>query len=460
MPSNKFRRQLRQEAQQWLSEGLIDASVYEQFAQRYQFGELERASRQQFISILLGLGSFLFGIGAIAFFAANWQVWSRELKVALLLLLFIGFNTAGFYLWQHPKGGQRRFGQALLMLGALILGANMALMSQLFQQNRPAYQLLLLWGLGVLGMAYSLRLTGLGILSALLIGIGYIQGQGQPEFLAIGEIGWLRLMVRFMPIVAGVMFIPLAYWCGSRWIFRLGAIAVIYTLEVNLVRLNVLVAPAWVSAIACALPPALLWGYRDRFWRRYLPQAKSFETTARTLAIIFLSLLFSLLSFYWMWNVSFVPSANNASDVPWYIGINLLILGSLTIGEWLYSWRQFTPTTGVVTAMIVISAIIPYWHLRTGSLEIAAVFTFNLMLLGLAIGIIRKGITQAQRRFFWSGLVLLTLQILSRMVEYNTDLLFKSLVFLLWGCGVIAAGISFEYYIRVQHSLNINDYDQ
>jgi len=161
-----------------------------------------------------------------------------------------------------------------------------------------------------------------------------------------------------------------------------------------------------------------------------------------------------------MWNVSFVPSANNASDVPWYIGINLLILGSLTIGEWLYSWRQFTPTTGVVTAMIVISAIIPYWHLRTGSLEIAAVFTFNLMLLGLAIGIIRKGITQAQRRFFWSGLVLLTLQILSRMVEYNTDLLFKSLVFLLWGCGVIAAGISFEYYIRVQHSLNINDYDQ
>jgi len=346
MPSQKFRRQLRQEAQQWQSEGLIDPSVYEQLAQRYQFRELETASRNQFVSILLLIGSILLGVGAIAFFAANWQVWSRELKVALLLLLFIGFNTAGFVLWQRPKGGQRRLGQILLMLGALILGVNMALISQLFQQNRPAYQLLLLWGVGVLGMAYSLRLTGLGILSTLLIGIGYIQGQGQPEFLAIGEIGWLRLMVRFMPVVAAVMFIPLAYWCGSRWIFRLGAIAVIYSLEVNLLSLNVLIAPAWVSAIACALPPALLWGYRDRFWRRYLPNAKSFESTARTLAIIFLSLLFSLLSFYWMWNVSFMPSANNAFHVPWYILVNLFIFVSLTIWEWLHSWRQFDRNNG------------------------------------------------------------------------------------------------------------------
>ncbi|MFP5269612.1 DUF2157 domain-containing protein [Coleofasciculus sp.] len=452
MSSNKFSRQLRQEAQQWQSEGLINASVYEQLAQRYQFEELESASRKQFVSILLLIGSILLGVGTIMLIAANWQVWSREFRVALLLLLFIGLNTAGFYLWQRPKGGKRRLGKTLLVLGALTLGANMALMSQIFHQNRPAYQLLLLWGLGVLGMAYSLRLTGLGILSALLITIGYIQGQGQPEFLALGEIAWLRLMVRFMPVVSGVMFIPLAYWCGSRWIFRLGAIAVIYSLEFNLVHLNLLVAPAWVSAIACALPPALLWGYRDKFWRRYLENAKSFESTARTLAIIFLSLLFSLLSFYWMWNVSFIPSANNTSHVPWYILVNLFILVSLTIWEWLHSWRQFNRITGFVAFMIVISAVIPYWHLSTGSLDIAAVLTFNLLLLVLAVGLIRKGITQAQRRFFWGGLVLLTLQVLSRMIEYNTDLLFKSLVFLLCGCGLIAAGVSFEYYIRAQHS--------
>ncbi|MEQ9550745.1 MAG: DUF2157 domain-containing protein [Coleofasciculus sp. G3-WIS-01] len=452
MASNKFRRQLRQEAQQWQSEGLIDASVYEQLAQRYQFEELETASRKQFVSILLLIGSILLGVGTIMLIAANWQVWSREFRVALLLLLFIGLNTAGFYLWQRPKGGKRHLGKTLLVLGALTLGANMALMSQIFHQNRPPYQLLLLWGLGVLGMAYSLRLTGLGILSALLITIGYIQGQGQPEFLALGEIAWLRLMVRFMPVVSGVMFIPLAYWCGSRWIFRLGAIAVIYSLEFKLVHLNLLVAPAWVSAIACALPPALLWGYRDKFWRRYLENANSFETTARTLAIIFLSLLFSLLSFYWMWNVSFIPSANNTSHVPWYILVNLFILVSLTIWEWLNSWRQFNRITGFVAFMIVISAVIPYWHLSTGSLDIAAVLTFNLLLLVLAVGLIRKGITQAQRRFFWGGLVLLTLQVLSRMIEYNTDLLFKSLVFLLCGCGLIAAGVSFEYYIRAQHS--------
>ncbi|NEN98405.1 MAG: DUF2157 domain-containing protein, partial [Moorea sp. SIO3I7] len=39
MPSDKFRHQLRQEAQQWQTEGLIDAGLYAQLAERYQFSD-------------------------------------------------------------------------------------------------------------------------------------------------------------------------------------------------------------------------------------------------------------------------------------------------------------------------------------------------------------------------------------------------------------------------------------
>jgi uncharacterized membrane protein len=85
-------------------------------------------------------------------------------------------------------------------------------------------------------MAYSLRLTLLGILAIFLIGLGYLHLWGQPEFVALGEFSWLRLMVQHMPVLAALMFIPLAYWCRSRWIFRLGAIAVVYSLEANLIR--------------------------------------------------------------------------------------------------------------------------------------------------------------------------------------------------------------------------------
>jgi uncharacterized membrane protein len=263
MLSEKFRRQLRQEVEQWRTEELIDDFLYEQLSQRYLFSDIEASARNRFIIILLGLGSVLLGLAIITFVAANWQAWSRGLKVTLLLSGFVGINTAGFYLWRRPsEPWQRRLGQGLLLLGALVLGANMALMSQMFHQSGQPYQLYLIWGLGVLAMAYSLRLTLLGMLAALLIGLGYLLGyfRGQPEFVAIGEFSWLRLMVQHMPVLAGLMFIPLAYWCRSRWIFRVGAIAVVYSLEANLILLNNLGSPAWIAAIACALPPCTFMG--------------------------------------------------------------------------------------------------------------------------------------------------------------------------------------------------------
>ncbi|HEY9652825.1 MAG TPA: DUF2157 domain-containing protein [Coleofasciculaceae cyanobacterium] len=455
MVSEKFRRQLRQEVEQWLAEELIDASMYEQLSNRYQFNELETAARNRFITILLGLGSILLGLGLITFVAANWQAWSRGVKVVLLLSVFIGVSSAGFFLWRRSiDRWQRRLGQGLLLLGGLALGANIALMSQLFHHSGPVYQLYLVWGLGVLAMAYSLRLELLGLLAVLLIGLGY--GQGQPDVVAIGEVAWLRLMVQHMPILSGLMFIPLAYWCRSRWLFRIGAIAIIASLEINVLRFNLSNAPAWSAAIACALPPALLWGYRDALWRQHLPSTQSFDPIARSLAIAFLGLLFYVLSFLRLWDTSSVPAAEDASLLPWPFLVDILILGSLTVWEWLrlLGWRQVDRTTTVIGMMIVITALVPYWHLSISRLPAIAVLIFNVFLLLLAIGLVREGLAQGQRRLFWGGMVLLTLQIFSRMLEYNTGLLFKSIVLLLCGFGIITAGLWFERHVRTLSTRN------
>lgn len=449
MLSEKFRRQLRQEVEQWLTEELIDASVYDQLSNRYQFSELETAARNRFIAILLGLGSVLLGLGLITFVAANWQAWSRGVKVVLLLSVFIGVNSAGFFLWRRSiDRWQRRLGQGLLLLGALALGANIALMSQMFHHSGPVYQLYLVWGLGVLAMAYSLRLSMLGLFAAVLMGLGY--GLGLPEFVAIGEVPWLRLMVQHMPVLSGLMFIPLAYWCRSQWLFRIGAIAVIYTLETNLLRFNLSNAPAWSAAIASALPPALLWGYSDSLWKQRLPTTKSFDPIARRLAIAFLGLLFYVLSFLELWDTSSIPSTDDASPLPWPFLVDVLILGSLTAWEWLrlLGLGHVDRTTTVIAMMIGISALVPYCHLSISRQPAIAVLVFNVFLLVLAIGLVREGLAQGQRRLFWGGMVLLTLQIFSRMLEYNTGLLFKSIVLLLCGFGIIAAGLWFERYVR------------
>lgn len=452
MLSDKFRRQLRQEVEQWHTEGVIDDSVYEQLTQRYQLNNLEAAARNRFVAILLGLGSILLGLALITFVAANWQEWSRELKVTLLLSSFVGVNTAGFYLWRRPiEGWQRRAGQGLLLLGALALGANMALMSQMFHQSGLLYQLYLVWGLGVLAMAYCLRVTLLGMLSALLIGLGYLTYLwGPSEFGTLGEFSWLRLMVQYMPVLGGLLFIPLAYWCRSRWIFRIGAIAIVFSLEASLIRLNVVSSSGWIAAIACALPPALLWAYSDSLWK--IPSTdKSFDRVARTLAITFLSLLFYVLSFLGIWNTSSEFSAEVSSKLPLPLQIDILIVSSLAFWEWLrlLLLRRVNLNTSFVAMLIAISALVPYWHLSMGRNSALAVLVFNLLLFVLSVGLIREGLAQGQRRLFWGGMLLLTLQIFSRMLEYNTDLLFKSLVLFLCGLGVIAAGLWFERYVRI-----------
>ncbi len=455
MLSEKFRRQLRQEAEQWRTEELIDDFLYEQLSQRYLFSDIEASARNRFIIILLGLGSVLLGLAIITFVAANWQAWSRELKVILLLSGFVGINTAGFYLWRRPtEGWQRRLGQGLLVLGALVLGANMALMSQMFHQSGLLYQLYLVWGLGVLAMAYCLRLTLLGMLSALLIGLGYLTSLwGSSEFGTLGEFSWLRLMVQYMPVLGGLMFIPLAYWCRSRWIFRIALVAMVFSLEASLIRLDVVGSSGWMAAIACALPPALLWAYSDSLWK-IPPTAESFEDIARTLAVTFLSLLFYLLSFLGIWNTPLDLSADVSSKLPLPLLVDILILSGLTLWEWgrLLLLRRVNLPTSLIGGMIILSAFVPYWHLNISRSPTVAVLIFNLLLFLLAVGLIREGLSPGQRRLFWGGMVLLTLQIFSRMLEYNTDLLFKSFVLLLCGLGVIAAGLWFERYVRTMRS--------
>jgi hypothetical protein len=46
-------------------------------------------------------------------------------------------------------------------------------------------------------------------------------------------------------------------------------------------------------------------------------------------------------------------------------------------------------------------------------------------------------------------MLLLTLQIISRMWEYDTDLIFKSFVFAMCGVGIISAGLWFERRLTV-----------
>ncbi|NJN57928.1 MAG: DUF2157 domain-containing protein [Leptolyngbyaceae cyanobacterium SL_5_9] len=478
MASDKFRRQLRQEAVGWLANGVIDQAQHQRLSELYEFDRLDTAARDRFIVVLVGLGSILLGLGIITFVAANWQVIPRELKVLLLLLLFVGVNALGFYLWKQPlslpigrERAQQRFGQGLLLLGSLILGANMALMGQIFHHSGSAYALCLIWGLGVAAMAYSLRLVSLGVLAILLMGIGY--WLGIQELFSVGVLPGLGLMMQNMPIIAGVLFVPLAYRCRSRVLFGMAMIAVLSSFLVVLSDLGRLFdsAPGVVVAIAFILPPALLWSYDDEIWQRpwrrlaHLPRPKPFRAIAQTMALIYLSSLIYFMSYHYWWLGGSETAVSNqfaqlfSAGLPLLLNPNLLFLMGLTLVQWFYQispdqrtqhWR-LRQGDGVILAFLLIIAGVTLWHWSVSPIMAIATFTFNVLLFLLAAGCLREGLAEGQRRLFWGGMVLLTLQVLSRMLEYDTGLLLKSLTFLLCGVAVIAVGLWFEQYVRVLH---------
>lgn len=444
--SEKFRRELRQEAEQWWQEGLIDASLYERLCDRYQLRALERDASHQFIAILLTLGSILLGLAAMTFVAANWQIWSRPVKLTLLLTLFWGVNAAGFYLWRRSSSKGARLGQGLLLLGALLLGANLGLMSQMFHQSSSLYELFWVWGLGVTLMAYSLRLTSLGLLAWVLLQLGYWGGW-------IGYWGnrpdsrW-DLMIYHMPLLVALLFVPLAYRCRSRLIFGLAGIAVAMAICTNTLTALSLNASAsdWAVPVAFLLPPALLWSYSSRLWRT---ASDPFEPIARRLALWCLGVAFSLFAFRMAWDS---PNFDPEKLTNWHVLIDLVIL-TLVAG---WGWVQLAPElrlaqhrdrllhSGTVAGMLLLAFGLLYCHFTGLPLGIWGAVVFNLLLFGLALSLVRDGLAMGSREAFWGGMGLLVFGIMCRMLEYDANLLLKSLVFALCGAGIIAAGLWFE----------------
>ncbi|WP_375502285.1 DUF2157 domain-containing protein [uncultured Nostoc sp.] len=475
---DNFRRQLRQEAQLWQDEGLIDADFYQILAQRYQFNNLETAARDRFVFILIAVGATLLGLGVITFVAANWQALNREAKLTLLLSLFLTTNIAGFILWRQPasnnisprsrKRRQQVFGEGLLLLGALTIGANIALLAQMFHISGSSYELFLIWGLAVLLMAYSLRLASLGMLALILVLIGYSIGLFDGYF-AQNELTWARLVIQHLPLLLGVVFVPLAYWCRSRWIFRIAAIAFVTSWQFHLQSLQVLTyrdAPPWIAIAAFALPPALLWSYDDLlFWR---VSSRLFQPFARTLAKVFFSITFYYLSFRWLWSnpsVGYYTEFQNnhlATSLPF---IDVVIFTVLALWQW---WHLLRSTgnrerhgidfkTIFIGSLIVITTLLIFVHQAITPIPGIPIFAFNVLLAVLGFELIREALELGQRRDFWGGVILLTLQIISRTLEYDTALLFKSLIFVLCGIAVIFAGLWFERYLSSLPVLSTSD---
>lgn len=486
MASEKFRQTLRDESQQWRQENLITSAQFQQLADRYQFDRLDQQASNRFTFLLIVLGSILVGLGIITYVAANWQDIPKVFRTLLLFGLFTIANLSGFWLYRTSDKLKQILGQGLLLIGGITLGATMALMAQMYHLSGPLHPLLITWSLGVAVMAYCLRNVPLGVLSALILGwasaIGGIEvyrfvgpnhsSQFSPTFYSVTILN--------LPTIAGLLYFPLAHWCRSRSLFIISILVGLLGCiplwnEVSYFS-SYFLSSNFLSVALLTFPIAFLWSYpligqrqhRDQALQPSTDQsthqtAKKFQIIARNFSVVTLGFLLYIASFRYSFLLMPSGYSGSTNDQPisngWmYIIPGIAILGLMGVKQWIQLFRNLRSRNEANIHLVILAMLIvlgSYSILPKISDRPEMIFVLNALLTVLSIGCIRESLETKRRSQFWYGLLVLVVQIASRFLEYETELILKSVILTLCGIGIIVAGIWFEKYAgRSQVSLD------
>jgi len=138
-------RQLRRDLEEWIAKGLVPAASRDAILASAGAG-----SRTRLDLIFAVLGVILIGAGAMSFVAANWQ----EMPKLTRLIVLFGTMWAAYAIAIYFLARMRDVvGQAFLLLGILMFGANIMLVAQTYNINAHFPDGTLMWGLGALAVA-------------------------------------------------------------------------------------------------------------------------------------------------------------------------------------------------------------------------------------------------------------------------------------------------------------------
>jgi uncharacterized membrane protein len=151
---------------QWLKDGTITQAQAKKMLADSTSYQKEQSSNKLIVAIST-IGAILLGIGAILFIASNWRAIPNIIKVLILVGSTFGAYYLG-YLFKYQKQNLPKVGASLIFLGALLFGATVFLIAQMYNINANNHTLLLIWLIGVLPLVYAFASVPIAGLSCLL----------------------------------------------------------------------------------------------------------------------------------------------------------------------------------------------------------------------------------------------------------------------------------------------------
>lgn len=428
--SHGFRKKINENLPFWQDKGFITPIQSEQMADFYQLDLLKSETTRLTAKSIYLIGVFLIGIGIISFVASHWTAISREMKVVMLFSAFLIAHGTGFYLWQI-SGRFPRLGHALIVLGTLIFGANIGLLAQIFHVRDNPANVYMAWSIGAAAIAYALR-SSPNALIAITASLIFLLTR---VFTFSGSLLWF-------PFFSAALFIPLAYRCRSRWVI----VAALSTIALSA---SFSFVPSQEDSLETVYVPVFV---AIAFFSGGLLNLSHERTAYFSTPFCAVGLATGLICFYLM---SFLDIAEDihrnyahyfTTDSRIKITAGLIGLTGLCMGIYTLLNKKFSLNSKSTLILLIIAALSV---LVLGRIHaVALVAAANILLFALAANLIRIGTKSLNRGLFWAGILLIGVVILSRTIEYETDLLIKAIIFIACGVGVIVAGIMFERQLK------------
>ncbi len=389
-----FPKKLETEAEEWLKEGIIDSNQKSWILERYRLLQKveERAGPGRLITTLSVLGSLLVGIGIILFIASNWSAISKLGKLLIIFISLAGSYGLGFYC-RYEKGHYPKVGASLILLGSLIFGAGIFLIAQIYHLKAHQPNGLLLWGAGVLPLAYYLGFKSLMTLCLvdLLVWLGM-------------EASYRMSYVELVP--PDIFALILLFWTAGLTLWAIG-----------------LWHREWAS-LKMISTPFILMGAFLTFFIGFL---STFFRPGLSEYVIQLHANSTLL-------ISFYP----VLIILFLIAVIFRLLPDRKERGWIYE----TIGLMILLAIVLILSLYLQWALFSfkGSLRLI----FNLLFLLQIIGLIFLGFIRRYSVYVNIGLLFFSLDVFARYFDLFWELLPRSLFFIFGGLLLLFGGIYLE----------------
>lgn len=164
--------------------------------------------------------------GLVYFFASNWPVLGREVKVAISIAAMVGFYGIGAVL----KRFRHFLGRWMLIGGTLSFGIALALLGQIYNSHADSYWLFLVWLVPTALLALLTNDRMLSVIAVALLQLTcwfyYFPSAYNMEWTEWASFGWLLLFAAVNGVLAGVIRVPwtayLAYAAMHGWLLTIG----------------------------------------------------------------------------------------------------------------------------------------------------------------------------------------------------------------------------------------------